>query len=141
MEGIYAYSTYPTAYSPNPFTLVWDDLMQYPGSSDPSGNSLDSASCKSLNITMPRDFLPVLTRPLTLPDDASWFIDIVSPEVTSDADWQNMKRLSVKIRNNLPAIKVQFLLNVTRKSDSVQIWLREENYAADGVFYDLRRSS
>ncbi|MBN1893130.1 hypothetical protein JW906_01495 [bacterium] len=119
MQGIYAYETYPAVYA-NPFSFLWSDKTQHPGAmdGDPMGNSAGSALAIAVNFDLPAGY----------PSGASyWFIDLVSPDVTSDPQWQNMTGVSAEIYTLYPQqdIWIQVLLNATRKSDGGQTWLRE----------------
>ncbi|MBN2103200.1 T9SS type A sorting domain-containing protein [bacterium] len=131
MQGIYAYNTYPTVYN-NPFTLTWDDATQYPGSSgnDPAGNSMGSASVYASNFTLPSNFSSGASY---------WLIDIVSPDVTSNQQWQDLTGISLNIHAagfHSGECSAQILINATRKSDAQEVWL-QEYVSGQGVFHSL----
>ena len=88
IEGIHAASNY-IAYGPNPFSLIWDDALQYPDIGiNPLGNNLGSARADA----------PLLTMPASFPaGELYWFIDFVSPDVTLDKSWQKMTGVTAKI--------------------------------------------
>ncbi|MBN1999288.1 T9SS type A sorting domain-containing protein [candidate division KSB1 bacterium] len=130
MQGIYAYETYPTTYT-NPFTLTWNDKTQYPGDmdDDPTGNNIGSALAFAENFDLPGNY----------PSNTSyWFIDLVSPDVTSDPEWQNIIGVSASVFSLYPHPQIQFqvLLNATRKSDGQPVWLKET--LSGDLFHDLR---
>ena len=123
MQGIGDGNT-ATYHAPNPFSLGWDDRTQYPGDisvgphGDPIGNNLGSLAASTGNLILPAGF----------PSGAWWFIDLVSPSLTANPQWQQMTGLSLKVRGEVGS-HVQILLNVTRKSDGQDVWLRAEDYA------------
>ncbi len=130
MKGIYAYSTWPKEYSPNPFGLTWDDRTQYPYpiDSDPTGDKMGSASAATANFRLPSDF----------PAKELWFIDLISPEVTTNGYWQGITGFELNVVHVNMGTKVQFLLNATRKSDGKETWLREEDIYENPVFHTLK---
>lgn len=131
MEGMYAYDTYPDLYT-NPFTLSWDDQTQYSGNpgDDPTGDNKGCISVYTSNLTLASNFSNTADY---------WLIDLVSPEVTSDQQWQNIQGFTVDIYADGFTYQegtVQFLLNATRKSDNAEVWLVEV-ISGDNIFHAL----
>ena len=131
MEGIYAYETYPTIYT-NPFTIEWDDATQYPGTagSDPVGDNMGSLSVYASNFILPGNFYAGASY---------WLVDVVSPVVSSDLQWQNITGVTANIHAagfSSGEASVQILLNATRHSDAQEVWLREL-VGGQGVYHSL----
>ena len=144
IQGIGASSNFNGSnyYTPNPFSLGWDDTTQYHPlqcdtypcdgpSTDPTGNNLGSLEAYASPMSLPAGF----------PSGNWWLIDIMSPDVTADTQWQNMTGFKFNIRTSGIAASVQVLLKVTRKSDNVVVYLREENYLGNAVFHDINTNS
>ena len=123
-------------HTPNPVQMFWDDTRQYPviGPNDPVGNSLGSLLINSDEIVKPGTFPPTATL---------WFVDAVSPSVTTDLDWQAMTGLDIQL--NAPqasgTLWLQFLLNVTRKDNGLETFLREEDVGGNPIFHTLNIDS
>jgi hypothetical protein len=131
MEGIYAYDTYPTLYTPNPFTLSWDDAIQYPSLNDPAGNNLGSLRIHTEQFQLPNNF----------PSGTSyWLVDLVSPDVTNQIKWQDIIGYSFNLHQNGFTSSTgwaQILINATRKSNNQQVWLMEKDAQGQGVFHSF----
>ncbi len=131
MQGIYAYDTYPTTYTPNPFTLSWDDAVQYPSLNDPVGNNLGSLRIRTEQFQLPNNF----------PSETSyWFVDLVSPDVTNQTKWQDIKGYSFNLHQTgftSAGGWAQILINATRKSNNQEVWLMEQDAQGQGVFHSF----
>jgi hypothetical protein len=138
MQGLGDGTTY-TYHAPNPFTLSWDDATQYPGvlnadpHSDALGNNLGSARAATPGLTLPPGF----------PSGALWFVDLVSPALGSDPQWQAITGLSLRFRMDSTSSRrwVQVLLNATRKSDGESVWLFAPDFNGQSVFHDVLTDS
>ncbi|MBD3386403.1 T9SS type A sorting domain-containing protein [candidate division KSB1 bacterium] len=131
MQGIYAYDTYPTPYTPNPFTLSWDDAIQYPSFNDPVGNHLGSLRILADQFQLPNNF----------PSGTSyWLVDLISPDVTNQAKWQDITGYSFNLHQSGFTSSTgwaQILINATRKSNNQQVWLLEKDAQGQGVFHSF----
>jgi len=131
MKGIYAWTPGTTIEYQNPFSFSWDDETQYPGEADkdPEGDDFGSASVYTSDLTFPPDF-----------DVGSewWFVDLFSPDITSNQQWQDITGISLNLHSagfSSGEGFIQILLDVT-KSDGNKTTIREEA-ANQGVYYSF----
>jgi len=108
-----------TYVSPNPLALTWEQA--------PVASTIDGR----LKLTRTQAW-PSLPSKL-------WFNDLVSPDLTNEANWQAMTDLSIRAvssqyKGNL---KVQFLLDVTTKKDGAKSILWEIDTGGDAVFHTI----